>query len=52
MSTTKDDTGTELESKAEDLKARLMRPLTVTAPVYAFAAAGIAVLALILVAMD
>jgi hypothetical protein len=52
MSTTNDETGTELESKADDLKAKLMRPLTITAPTYAYVAAGVVLLALILVAID
>lgn len=52
MSTTNDDTGTELQTNAGDLKARLMRPVTFTAPLYGYIAGGIAVLALIVVAID
>jgi len=52
MSTTDNETGTEMETKARDLKARLMQPLTLTAPTYAFVAAGIVALALIVVAID
>lgn len=52
MRTTNDEPGTAFGTKADDLKARLMRPLSVTAPSYAFGAVGIAVLALVLVAID
>ncbi len=52
MSPTKDDTDRDLDTKADDLKARLTRPLTITAPTYAYVAAGVMVLALILFAID
>lgn len=52
MSTTKDDRGTKLEAHAHDLKASLMRPVTFTAPLYGYLAAGLALLALIVVAID
>lgn len=52
MSTTNDDTATDLKSRAEEVRSRLMRPLTVTAPTYAFVATGIVALALIVVALD
>lgn len=52
MSTTNDETGTAVDSETDDVKARLMRPMTITAPTYAFVAAGVAVLALVLVAID
>lgn len=52
MSTTENETGTQPETKARDLKAWLTRPLTVTGPTYAFVAAGAVVLALILIAID
>lgn len=52
MNTMNDETPTDVEAKTDDLKTKLMRPLTVTAPTYAFVAAGVVLLALILVAID
>jgi hypothetical protein len=49
---TNEETGADPGSKTEDLKTKLMHPMTVTAPTYAFVAAGVVVMALILVAIS
>lgn len=52
MTATKHGNGPQPGAQENSVKAWLTRPLTITAPTYAVYAAGVAVLGLILVAID